>query len=141
MATGSGFNPLKESMSVLGIPVMTKKAFVHTEHMIGKWWWDQLEDSMKQVGIEEREHTIQQGHYHLGVPAITVAVDAGWRKRTHKHAYNALFAVGVIFGYYTGKLLYVGVRNKFYKFHLQTRQEETTYLLQKLKRGISLYGV
>jgi len=37
MATGGGFNPLEESMSVLGIPVMTKKAFVHTEHIIGKW--------------------------------------------------------------------------------------------------------
>ena len=70
--------------------------------MIG---WDQLEDSMKQAGIKEHEHAIQQGHYHQGVPAITVAVDAGWSKQSHKCTYNALFAVGVIFGYYTGKLL------------------------------------
>jgi len=126
MATGGGFNPLEESMSVLGIPVMTKKSFVHTEHMIGKWWWDQLEESMKQAGIEEREHAIQQGHYHQGVPAITVVVDAGWSKRTHKHTYNALSAVGVIFGYYTGKLLYVGVRNKFCSICKQGKKEPHT---------------
>jgi len=53
---------------------------------------------MKQDGIEEHEHAIQQGHYHQGVQAIIV-VDAGWSKRTHKYTYNALFAVGVIFGY------------------------------------------
>ena len=64
---------------------------------------------MKQAGIEEREHAIQQGHYHQGVPAITVVVDAGWSKQTHKHTYNALSAVGVIFCHYTGKLLYVGL--------------------------------
>ena len=51
--------------------------------------------------------------YHQGIPAITVIVDGGWSKRTHKHSYNALSGVGVIFGKHTGKLLYVGVRNKF----------------------------
>lgn len=40
-------------------------------------------------------------------------MDAGWSKRTHKHTYNALSAVGVIFGQETGKLLYLGVRNKY----------------------------
>jgi len=114
MATGAGFNPLEESMSVLGIFVMTKKAFVHAEHMIRKWWWwDQIKDSMKQAGIEDHEHAIQQGHYHQGVPAITVVVDAGWSKQTHKHTY--IHCSIVIFGCYTGKLLYVGVHNKFCK--------------------------
>ena len=32
---------------------------------------------------------------------------------THKHTYNALSAVGVIFGQETGKPLYLGVRNKY----------------------------
>jgi len=126
MATSGGFNLLKESMSVLRIPVMTKKAFVHTEYIIGKWWWDQLEDSMKQLGIEEHEHAIQQGHYHQGVPAITVVADAGWSKRTHKHTYNALSAVSVIFGYHTGKLLYVGVRNKFCSICKQGKKKPHT---------------
>ena len=40
-------------------------------------------------------------------------VDAGWSKRTHKHMYNALSSVGIIFGLQTGKLLYIGVRNRY----------------------------
>ena len=104
--------------------------------MIG---WDQLEDSMKQAGIKEHEHAIQQGHYHQGIPAITI-VDAGWSKQVHTHTYNALSAVGIIFGYYTAKLLYVGVRNKFCSICKQGQKKPHTYLPQKLERGISLYG-
>jgi len=113
MATGGGYNKLEESMSVLGLPVMSKKLFINTEKLIGKWWWNLLEESMQAAGKMERELAIQQGSFHQGVPAITVIVDAGWSKRTHKHTYNALSGVGVIFGKQTGKLLYLGVRNKF----------------------------
>ena len=37
----------------------------------------------------------------------------GWCKRSHRHSYNALSGVGVIFGKETKKLLFIGVRNKF----------------------------
>ena len=113
MATGGGFNKLEESMSILGLPVMSKKLFVNTEKLIGKWWWNLLGESIQAAGKAERELAIHQGSFHHGVLAITVIVDAGWSKRTHKHTYNALSGVGVIFGQQTGKLLYVGVRNKF----------------------------
>jgi len=62
---------------------------------------------MKQAGIEEHKHAIQQGLYHQKVPAITVVVDVEWSKQTHKHTCNALSTVGVIFDHYTGKLLYI----------------------------------
>ena len=67
---------------------MTKKAFVHTEYMIEKWWWDPV-GIFNETGwnIEQREHAIQQGSYHQGVPAITVVVDAGWSKQTHTILY------------------------------------------------------
>ena len=107
MTVGGGFNSLEESLSVL------KSSFVHTEQTIGKWWWTVLEESMKSAGKEEKQIAIDKGHYHQNVPAITVIVDAGWSKRTHKHSYNALSCVGVIFGKETRKLLHIGVRNKF----------------------------
>ena len=113
MVTGGGFNPLQESMSVLGIPVMSKQSFMQTEHQIGQWWWDALQESITAAGKEEKQFAIAQGSYHQGIPAITVIVDGGWSKRTHKHSYNALSGVGVIFGKHTGKLLYIGVRNKY----------------------------
>ena len=52
------------------------------------------------------------GYYHNGVPTITVMVDAGWFKRSHKHSYNAKSGVGVIFGAGTKKL-FIRVRNKY----------------------------
>jgi len=68
---------------------------------------------MKAVGREEKQHAVEKNSNHQGVPAVSVIVDVGWSKRTHKHSYNALSGVGVIIGKYTGKLLYIGVRNKY----------------------------
>ena len=50
---------------------------------------------------------------HEGVPDITVIVDGGWSKRSHRHSYNANSGVAIIIGKETGKLLFIGVRNKF----------------------------
>ena len=51
-------------------------------------------------------------HYQ-GVPAVTVIVDGGWSKRTPKHSCNAKSGVAIIIGKATGKILYIGVHNKF----------------------------
>ena len=37
----------------------------------------------------------------------------GWSKRSHKHSYNAKSGVAIIIGEATGRLLHIGVRNKF----------------------------
>ena len=55
----------------------------------------------------------ERGDYHEGIPALTVVVDGGWSKRSHKHSYNAKSGVGIIIGRETGKLLNLGVRNKY----------------------------
>ena len=41
-------------------------------------------------------------------------VDGGWSKRSHRHSYNAKSGVGIIIGQATGKLLHIGVRNKYF---------------------------
>ena len=53
MVTGGGHAPLTESMAVLGVRSLTKKAFITIEKHIGQWWWTLFEDSMKQAGNEE----------------------------------------------------------------------------------------
>ena len=100
-------------MSIVGVPVMTKKSFIGTERDIGEMWKQALQQSMLEAGRREREIAIQKGHFHEGVPAITVIVDGGWSKRSHKHSYNAKSGVAIIIGKETGKLLHIGVRNKF----------------------------
>ena len=139
MVTGGGFNPLEEAMSTLGIPVMSKQSFMLTERQIGDWWWSSLQESMKAAGKKEKQFAIEQNSYHQGIPAITVIVDGGWSKRTHKHSYNALSGVGVIFGKHTGKLLYIGVRNKLCAacVHNSKAQKKITHVCFKNWNGAS----
>ena len=112
MATGGGHKKLKETMATLGVPIMSQRSFITTERDIGEWWRRQLENSMTEAGKEEHRLAIERNDYHEGVPSITVVVDGGWSKRSHRHSYNAKSGVGVIIGLQTRKLLYIGVRNK-----------------------------
>lgn len=113
MAIGGGHHHLQESLGALGIPTMTKKSFKATEKIIGKWWWDLAKKSCSEAAAEEKKLAIERGSFHEGVPAITVIVDGGWSKRSHKHSYNAKSGVAIIIGKETGKLLHIGVHNKY----------------------------
>ena len=113
MTTGGGHSNLQETMGVVGVPIMTKTTFINTERDIGEWWKRELQDSMIEAGKEERQLAVEKGNYHEGVPAITVILDGGWSKRTHKHSYNAKPGVAIIIGKETEKILYIGVRNKY----------------------------
>ena len=113
MSTGGGHAPLEETMAVLGVPTMTKRSFIAAEKRIGTWWTALLEESMKLAGQEEREKAIARKSFFQGDPAITVILDGGWSKRSHKHSYNAKCGVGIIIGLETQKILFMGVRNKY----------------------------
>ena len=67
---------------------------------------------MKEAGKEECKLAIERNEYHEGVPATTVIVAGGWCKRSHRHTYNAKSGVGVVIGFHTHKILYIGVQNK-----------------------------
>jgi hypothetical protein len=125
MTTGGGYTPLRETMSILGVPVMDKSQFTRTEEDIGEWWASRLEQSMLEAGREEKKLAEERGDYHQGVPAITVIVDGGWSKRSHKHSYNAKSGVAIIIGQATGKLLHIGVRNKYCTACAQGASEST----------------
>ena len=73
----------------------------------GRHWsrvWRRLQRRKKNSNCES---------FHEGIPCITVVVDGRWSKRTHKHSYNAKSGVAIIIGLDTGKLLHLGVRNKY----------------------------
>ena len=113
MATGGGHSSLEEVLATLGIPSLTKRMFTEIERCLGTSFEQLLLALMIKTGKEEKQMAKQDNNYHEGVPAITVIVDGGWSKRSHKHSYNANSGVGVIFGAVTKKLLYIGVRNKY----------------------------
>ena len=88
MCTGGGHSKLEET-SIVGVPVMTKKSFIDTERDIGEMWKQALQQSMLEAGRREREIAIQKGHFHEGVPTITVIV-AGARGLTSIHIMPSL---------------------------------------------------
>ena len=68
---------------------------------------------MQEVAEEEKANAVMKNRYHQGVPAITVVVDGGWSKPSHKHSYNAKSGVAVNIGHHTRKLQFLGFQNKF----------------------------
>ena len=98
MATGQGHSQLEESLSVVGVPVTTKASFIATERAIGELWKVELQEFMAMAGQEEKWLAEERQSYHEGIPAITVIVDRGWSKRSHKHTYNAKSGVAIIIG-------------------------------------------
>ena len=46
---------------------------------------ENLWESMLQAGREEKRLAEERGDFHHGVPTITVVVDGGCRRRSHKH--------------------------------------------------------
>ena len=59
---------------------------------------DEVMAEAMEAGKEEKMLAEHRNEYHEGVPAISVVVDGGWSKRSHKHSFNANSGVGVIFG-------------------------------------------
>ena len=68
---------------------------------------------MLEAGKEDKRLAEERGDYHEGVPTITVIVDGGWSKRSHRHSYNAKSGVAIVIGQETRKLLHIGIRNKY----------------------------
>ena len=85
MMTGVGAARLATTMATVGVPSMSKQTFITTERAWSAEMENQLVLSMRQAGAEEKQIAIEQGRSHHGVPAITVIVDGGWSKRSHKH--------------------------------------------------------
>jgi len=92
---------------------MTKKAFMGAERRIGQRWQMLLQESMKAASEEEKAIALAKSRMHDDIPTIIVIVDGGWSKHAHKHSYNAKSVVGIIIGKETGKILFMGVRNKY----------------------------
>ena len=157
MSTGGGYSKLNETMSTLGVPVMSPNNFICTERGIGQWWQEHLKDVMAEAGREEKQLAEERDDYHQGVPCITVIVDGGWSKRSHRHSYNAKSRGGIIIGQATGKILHIGVRNKyctactqgvspnqhicFKNWNESSSQMESDIILEGFKQSEEVHGV
>lgn len=75
-----------------------KKTFLKIENQIGNAWENILAEEIIEAGKEEKKLAEESNDFVNSYPVITVIVDGGWSKRSHKHSYNATSGVGVIIG-------------------------------------------
>ena len=114
MSTGSGHNHQQDSYNECSWSACHVKNDVHSDR--ARYWRTVgARDGESDAGGWQRRKRLaeEKGDYHQGMPAITVIVDGGWSKRSHKHSYNAKSGVDIIIGQRTGKILHIGVRNKY----------------------------
>ncbi|XP_048481126.1 uncharacterized protein LOC119691926 isoform X1 [Plutella xylostella] len=69
---------------------------------------------MAEAGKEEKAMAIKAGRINKdGIPIIDVVTDGCWSKRSYKKNYSALSGAAAIIGKNTGKILFLGVKNKY----------------------------
>ncbi|KAJ8916477.1 hypothetical protein NQ315_014696, partial [Exocentrus adspersus] len=85
------------------------------EKTINKRIWKQcLQDNFNETIQQERAIAIEKNDIDTdGIPFTTVYLDGGWSKRSYGHSYSAASGTAVIIGKHTGKVLFLGVRNKY----------------------------
>ena len=106
---------------------------------------------MVEAGREEKRLAEEKGSYHKGVPAITVIVDGGWSKRSHKHSYNTKSGVAIINGKATGRILHMGVCNArgipaknhacFKNWVASSSEIETDIILEDFLQAERVHGI
>ena len=108
IATGVEADHLMEQLACVQVPSLSNKSFINMERRMGDVFEAVVGENLLIAGRKEKQLAIEKGNYHNGVPAITVVVDEGWSKCSHKHSYNANSGVGVVFGAATKALLFIG---------------------------------
>ena len=90
LSSGSTFTKTEELLSILNIPMISKRLFIKIEQNLEEIWQEFLNKEIKEAGENEKQRAIEKGNIDAdGVPWITVYVDGGWSKRTYGHNFNA----------------------------------------------------
>lgn len=114
---GIGYRNAQELFSVLDIPFMPRKVYERSHSIVSNQWQKTAAALMRAAAKEEARYAIEQGSIDTdGVPLINVVADGCWSKRSYKTNYSALSGAAAIVGQHTGKVLYLGVKNKYCSF-------------------------
>ncbi|CAK1590870.1 unnamed protein product, partial [Parnassius mnemosyne] len=113
VASGIGYSQFEETMSAMDVPIFREKYYAKIQdHMFNEWEATAVE-AMEQAAAIEREAAIQEGRVFNGFPVIDVFADGAWCKRSYGNNYKAMSGVAAIVGRKFGKVLFIGVKNKY----------------------------
>lgn len=114
LSIGCGFSQMEELLATINMPCMSYRKFSSEHDKIGHILHKTAAQQMEQAGKEEAKIARELGFIDKdGFPLITVIADGAWCKRSYKVKYDASSGVGCIIGEATGKLLFLGVRNRY----------------------------
>ena len=116
MMTGGGYNQLQDILTAENVSCMTKRIYEKCQKDLIDAFGVAAQLEMEDAGKEEKALAIERGDVHAesNLPFIPVVADGSWMKRSYRGGdYNSLSGVGAIVGYYTKKVLFISVKNKF----------------------------
>jgi len=157
ISIGIGFYNSEEFFNTLDIPFLTKKTYSKMQKKSDKIWDEVAALKMAEAAQEEADYAKSIGDVDKdGVPLITVVADGCWSKRSYRTNYNAASGAAAIIGNRFGKVLYLGVKNKFClacsrgitkehacakNFSGPSTSMESAILVEGFRSSESMYGV
>ncbi|XP_076398191.1 uncharacterized protein LOC143266631 [Megachile rotundata] len=115
MLTRGSYAQMEEFLASMNIKCMSKRQFITHHDEIANSLIAAAEEEMIAAAKVERRLALERGDVvpESGIPHIPVIADGSWMKRSYRTgAYNSASGIGVIVGYYTRKVLFIGVCNK-----------------------------
>ncbi|KAL7290852.1 hypothetical protein TKK_0015585 [Trichogramma kaykai] len=121
---GIGQNQLLELFASMNIECMTGVTYKHIADKLLEILRTVSTNSMNKAGLLEKEYAVLNNQYHevksstsehsgKRFPWIAITCDGSWMTRSYGTNYASLSGLAVIVGMHTGKVLYVGVKNKY----------------------------
>ena len=106
---------VQELFSTIGINTPSQKVFTKFEKEICVELEKVLYDYLIENGKTERRMALEAGEkiHPNGAVETCVIVDGSWCTRSYGNRYRALSGCGVVIGFYSKKLLNLGIRNKY----------------------------
>ncbi|CAD0205888.1 unnamed protein product [Chrysodeixis includens] len=113
VATGIGHSQFEELFSAMNIPVFSAHTYAQLQNEVYENWEITAADTMQAAVDEEKEIAISEGHIRNGYPVIDVYADGAWSARSYGTNFKALSGAAAIIGRRTGKVVFIGVKNKY----------------------------
>ncbi|EZA52499.1 hypothetical protein X777_08632 [Ooceraea biroi] len=110
---GIGYAQLEEFCAAVSIPCMFEKTYIDRRNTLVDDFLQTAMQSMKMAGEEKKRLAIERNETINSIPYITVVADGSWIKRSYGSVYDSSSGIGAIISYRTGKVLFVGIRNKY----------------------------
>jgi hypothetical protein len=137
---GLGHANLSQFSSMLNMPSsMSQNAYKKIEGDMMTKFYDSLSHLITEAGKEEEKIARERSDIDLvdGKAIITVIADGAWSRRSNKSLYNANSGVAAIIGKNTGKILYIGVKNKYCSVCALQKEDSTPHTCHKNYNGTS----